>query len=251
MWPEEKSNRVFFSHTNDRDLVYEGLNIKQALAYLETKKKKRKQSNNAWVLSSVSEIKKITMPSNGVHYVLVGICQLHTTREWIQKHKNAKKERRTDEQETDPASLFLLICKWAVREGNVFVWVFSLLMWNLMSRSINVDSVSFHMFKSGTSDSIKAKFDKRRISLGSSGSDWITFNATCLDGLSLGLASIHVRKVSRSSIQFYPIAKQSNSYPRTEKQSSHARAKQACPDSNWCAASSSACKKAQTSQRQV
>jgi len=49
--PEEKSNRVFFGHPNDRDLVYEGLNIKQVLAYLATKKKKRKRSDGTWVLA--------------------------------------------------------------------------------------------------------------------------------------------------------------------------------------------------------
>ena len=40
MSPEEKINRVFFSHTNDRDFVYEGLNVKQVLAYLATKKRR-------------------------------------------------------------------------------------------------------------------------------------------------------------------------------------------------------------------
>jgi len=56
--PEEKSDRVFFSHTNDRDLIYEGLNIKQVLAYLAIKKKKRKRSDGTCVLGSVSDIKK-------------------------------------------------------------------------------------------------------------------------------------------------------------------------------------------------
>ena len=55
-----------------------------------------------------------------------------------------------------------MICMWAVNAGNVFVWVFSLAMWNLMSRSISVDGLSFHHIKSGASDSIKFKYDETK-----------------------------------------------------------------------------------------
>jgi hypothetical protein len=80
------------------------------------------------------------------------------------EHKQAQKEGRTDEQEADPitSTLFRLICTWAIEDGNIFVWVFSLSMWHLMSRSISIDSLAFHNIKSGTSDSIKFKFDETK-----------------------------------------------------------------------------------------
>ena len=77
------------------------------------------------------------------------------------EHKSAKKDGRTDEQEADPitAALFMYICQWAIEEGNIFLWSFALSMWNLMARSISVDCLGFHHFKSGLSDSIKCRFD--------------------------------------------------------------------------------------------
>jgi hypothetical protein len=80
------------------------------------------------------------------------------------EHKTAKKEGRTDEQEADPitSTLFCMICMWAVKEGNIFVWVFSLSMWNLMSRSISMDAIAFHQISCGALDSIKFKFDKTK-----------------------------------------------------------------------------------------
>ena len=44
------------------------------------------------------------------------------------EHKTAQKDGRTDEQEADPitAALFRYICKWAVRNGNIFLWSFAL-----------------------------------------------------------------------------------------------------------------------------
>jgi len=60
----------------------------------------------------------------------------------------------------------MLILQWAVNEGNVFVWVFTLAMWHLMSRSVSVDQLSFHNITSGTSYSIKFKFDKIKAIMG-------------------------------------------------------------------------------------
>jgi hypothetical protein len=48
---------------------------------------------------------------------------------------------------------------WAVEEGNIFVWVFLLSMWHLMSCLILIDCLAFHNIKSGTLESIKFKFD--------------------------------------------------------------------------------------------
>jgi hypothetical protein len=53
--------------------------------------------------------------------------------------------------------------KWAVEEGNVFVWCFALLMWNLMAWSINVHCIVLHSIKRGISDSITFKYDETKM----------------------------------------------------------------------------------------
>lgn len=76
-----------------------------------------------------------------------------------------KKKGNVDENEADAISspLFQLLMKWAVLEGNVFVWCFALLMWNLMARSINVDCIALHSIKRGMSDSITFKYDETKM----------------------------------------------------------------------------------------
>ena len=56
-----------------------------------------------------------------------------------------------------------MLMKWAVLEGNVVVWDFALLMWHLMARSINIDSVALHSIKRGISDSITFKYDETKV----------------------------------------------------------------------------------------
>jgi hypothetical protein len=70
-----------------------------------------------------------------------------------------------DEMEADAISsiLFKLRMRWAVEEGNVFVWCFFLLMWHLMARSINVDCLSLHNLKRGISDSNVFKYDETKM----------------------------------------------------------------------------------------
>jgi hypothetical protein len=75
------------------------------------------------------------------------------------EHAGSKKDSNVDEREADPfnASLFMLPCKWAVKEMNVFVWGNSLLMWHMMAWSISISSIAFHSIKWGVSDSIQFK----------------------------------------------------------------------------------------------
>ena len=71
-----------------------------------------------------------------------------------------KKREIVDKKETDPISwaLFVHILTWAVSSGNVFVWVYSLLQWNLMARSVNIDPLGFHNFQMGD-DSIRCTYN--------------------------------------------------------------------------------------------
>jgi len=48
---------------------------------------------------------------------------------------------------TQSASAFFeMILSWAVEEGNIFVWVWTILQWNLMARSISIDPLALHNF---------------------------------------------------------------------------------------------------------
>jgi hypothetical protein len=73
--------------------------------------------------------------------------------------KEAVKKKQAgelDENDSDPITfpLFRLICQWALGAGNIFLWVFGLLQWNCMGRSISIDPLGFRNFTMG-SDSIK------------------------------------------------------------------------------------------------
>jgi hypothetical protein len=76
-----------------------------------------------------------------------------------------KKKGNVEEREADAISstLFTMLMKWAVQEGNVFVWAFALLMWHLMAWSINIDSVALHSMKRGISDSVTFKYDQTKV----------------------------------------------------------------------------------------
>ena len=170
--PAEKEDPVKFHHTNDRDLKYTGLNVSVIKAFLsEAKKKKVDDDGNIVTLSSISDVKKYDdaikwgsrvagepLPSS-YYREIDGFIQAYK-----KEFKVAQKDGKTDTQEADPITitLFRLICQWAVEEGNIYVWVFSLAMWNLMSRSISVDQLSLHNIKSGASDSIKFKYDETK-----------------------------------------------------------------------------------------
>jgi hypothetical protein len=63
----------------------------------------------------------------------------------------AKKEGKLDEQEADPISWspFNLLLSWALDTSNIFIWMYSLLQWNCMARSVNIGALGFHNFRDG------------------------------------------------------------------------------------------------------
>jgi hypothetical protein len=164
---DEMKDPVRFHHTNDRDIIYEGLNVSFVLAFLVSKKTKANGK-----MSSVSDISKY----NDAIKWGAGVAEQRLPTEYYEKidkfmaaykkeHAGAKKEGNVDEREADPinASLFTLICKWAVEEMNIFVWIFSLLMWHMMARSISISSLALHNIKRGVSDSIQFKYDETKM----------------------------------------------------------------------------------------
>jgi hypothetical protein len=59
---------------------------------------------------------------------------------------DARSRGNVDAKSSDPISfsLYRLILTWAIEKGNIFVWVWTILQWNLMARSIWVDPLALH-----------------------------------------------------------------------------------------------------------
>jgi hypothetical protein len=150
----------------DRDFVYTGLNVEVIKAFMSVHKTK----------------------ANGKHCSQVNIRKYHDAIQWGAEEvrqvlplsyfvemdaflDSSKKEvvthRRAgnlDEHEADPISFpfYQLICEWALGTGNVFLWVWTILQWNNMARSISIDPLGIHNFSVGT-DSIKCKYDDSKV----------------------------------------------------------------------------------------
>ena len=46
-----------------------------------------------------------------------------------------------------PIDLHQLICSWAVKEGNIMVWVWTIMQRNLMARLVNIEPTALHNIK--------------------------------------------------------------------------------------------------------
>ncbi|KAL9181723.1 hypothetical protein ACHAXT_012066 [Thalassiosira profunda] len=168
---EEKADNVVFHWKNDHDLIYSGINVDMIKAFLGEKKVKLERDGVVLLMHSFSHIRKYDDAIKwGAAMAGARLSQTYYSEmdrflsAYRKEYTAAKKEGKVDEKDADPItiSLFSLICQWAVDEGNTFVWVFSLAMWNLMSRSISVDSLAFHNLKRGASDSVKFQFDETK-----------------------------------------------------------------------------------------
>ena len=64
----------------------------------------------------------------------------------------AKKRGELDEKEADPISfeLYRLLCKLAIKSGNIFLWAFTVMQWSCMARSISIDDLTFGRISLGT-----------------------------------------------------------------------------------------------------
>lgn len=151
---------------NKHDLVYEGMNVKMVTAFLASKKEKSNGKK-----SSYDNLRKYH------DAILYGAKQAgkrlpqsyyEEVEKFIKGYKKeavkARSEGNLDEKEADPISwsLFLNMLNWAlVGEKNVFLWVFSLLQWHCMARSINIGGMALHCFRQGK-DNVICKYDKQK-----------------------------------------------------------------------------------------
>ena len=170
---EEKADPNQFHHKNDHDLVYSGFNVRIFLSFLSEKKIKRKDpTTGAITLMGYDDIRKYhdailwgskqaNQPLPPEYYVTMESF-LKSYRKEVASAK--KVSGGVDEQDADPinCTLFKGICKWAVEEGNVFLWAFSLCQWNLVSRACSIDTIGLHNLKKGGVDSIMFKHDSTK-----------------------------------------------------------------------------------------
>ena len=145
---EEKVSIDHHWNKNDRDLVYEGLNVKFLKAFMAQVKVKKNGK-----LCSNSNIRKykdaILWGSSQAKSPLPSSFYNEIDRflkSFKKEAKEAAKDGILDEKEADLISwtLFKLILKWAMEAGIMLVWTFSLLQWDCMARSKNIGDFAFH-----------------------------------------------------------------------------------------------------------
>lgn len=83
---------------------------------------------------------------------------------WKKENQTAKKDGKVTEQEADPITfpLYRKICSEAVRRGLIFLWAFTVLQWNCMARSINIDNLQFNCFALGADSIIIQYWDTKK-----------------------------------------------------------------------------------------
>jgi hypothetical protein len=145
---QERDDTMMHYHTCDRDIIYEGLRVDMILAYMAGNKHKpngklyshthMRKMHDA-ILFGARTVKK-SLPSS--YY-----SEMDTFLSSFKKEEaKAKSEGNVDERSADPItfSLFRRILTWALESGNMFVWVWTVLQWNLMARSISIDPLALH-----------------------------------------------------------------------------------------------------------
>ena len=147
---EERNDPMKFYHTCDRDIVYEGLRVDMVLAFMAGNKRKDNDKMFSYthmrkihdaILFGARTVKK-ALSSN--YYTEMDSFLLSFKKE----NADARSKGNVDEKSADPItySLFRTILTWAVEQKNIFLWVWTILQWNLMARSISIDPLALHNF---------------------------------------------------------------------------------------------------------
>ena len=164
---DREDPRLYIRDADEYDFVYSGLNTQYILGFLADLKNK-KEGGKFYGPSHISNffdaIKWGSLVTNrclSTHFY----TEMDKFMACYKKELSDQNMENIDEQEADAlrSTQFKLILKWAVEEGNLFVWCFALLMWHLMARSINVDCLSLHNIKHVISDFIVFKYDETKM----------------------------------------------------------------------------------------
>jgi hypothetical protein len=162
--------RLYYFAKDEYDFMYSGLNTSYILSFLaEMKNKKDGDGGKFYGVSHMSKFYDAIKWGSGMaqqclsanFYTHLDTFYACYKKEWAEQ----KKRGNVDEKEADAinSTLFRPLLQWAIEEGNVFVWTFCLVMWHLIARSVNVDSIALHSVKREKSDSITFKYDQTKM----------------------------------------------------------------------------------------
>jgi hypothetical protein len=135
---------------NKFDLIYEGMNVGMIKAFLAFKKRKEngkcsshvqlRKYNDAILWAAKTSHERLPLSYCKEMDKFLVAFKKETTM--------AKKDGMLDEQEADPITwmLFQKILQRALERKNIYLWVFSILQWNCMARSINIGVLPLYCF---------------------------------------------------------------------------------------------------------
>jgi hypothetical protein len=149
---EEKGDPMKYYHTCNQDIVCEGFRIDMVSSYMAATKKKGDVTNGDKIFC-YNKMKKINdavlFGARTVKQVLSSSCYSEMD-SFIASFKkeiaDACCHGNVDEKKADPISfsLFQMILVWAIERANIFAWVWTILLWNHMARSISIDLLALH-----------------------------------------------------------------------------------------------------------
>ena len=159
---QKADNKRYYKSTHD--FVYNKLSPDIVKAFICAKAKYRGNSQTQYSFSHTRKFQDAILygawrarESLPEKYELEMNVFLDSTRK---EKVQAKKKGEFHEQEADPISfeLYRQICKFALDDGDIFVWAFTVLQWNCMARSKNIDDLTFDQLSMGT-DSLIIEYD--------------------------------------------------------------------------------------------
>jgi hypothetical protein len=159
---QDKADQFLYFHKMKHDFIYQKLDYPVIGAFLSTKKTKAdgklcSPSNyskymNALVYGAVQRRVKLSDSFVANIEALV--------KSYKNEFKKAEQRGEVDKSDSDPITrpLYLLILSWFLESGEISNWLFSLLQWNCIGRSINIDPLGFQNFHMGT-DGMKVTYE--------------------------------------------------------------------------------------------
>ena len=169
---EEQNDTTKHYYNQRTDFVYQKLSYKLVLAFLSVVRKEN--SDGTGKTRSYVHVRKfndaILFGAREQSVKLDDQYKLHLKKYLASFRKESKVATgtgETDIEQSDPMSfdLYTALCTWYVDDGNVYNWVYQLLLWNCMGRSASVDTLGLHNFKLGT-DSIVITYDRSKSDMG-------------------------------------------------------------------------------------
>jgi hypothetical protein len=146
---EERNNQMMFYFGSTRDIVYEGLRVDMVLAFMAANKTKS-DDGKMYSFTHMRKMHDAILFGARTKKKVLSSSYYSEMDSFLASFKketaDARRKGNVDEKSADPIcyTLFRLILIWAVEKGNMFVWVWTILQWNLMARSISIDPLALH-----------------------------------------------------------------------------------------------------------